>query len=60
MVRNIEKLFKIECPKVPEVGTDTIEVPNSLKLDLTDIEPWTEPGITVHLELDLHQLEEPE
>jgi hypothetical protein len=61
MVRNIEKILKIERPKdVPKVGTDTIQVPNTLKLDLIDIESCTESGLTVHVKLDLDQLEDPE
>jgi len=62
MVKNIEKLLKIECPKgVPKLKAETIEVvPETLGLDLSNIEPYAEPGITVHVELDLDQLEEPE
>jgi hypothetical protein len=61
MVRDMEKLLKIECPKgVPKVGTDAIEVPRPLKLDLIDIEPCTEQGINVHIDLKLDQLEDPE
>lgn len=62
MVRNVEKLLKIECPKgVPKLKTETIEVvPDTLALDLVNIEPYTEPGITVHIDLELDQLEDPE
>jgi len=62
MVRNMEKLLKSECPKgVPKLKAETLEVvPNPLGLDLINIEPYTEPEITVHVELDLDQLEEPE
>ncbi len=62
MVRNIEKLLKIERPReVSEMKLDTIEVfPTTLRLDLMDIEPYTEPGINVHIDLGLDQLEETE
>ena len=62
MVRNIEKLVKIGCPQgVPKLKAETIEVvPNNLALDLINIEPYTEPGTTVHIDLDLDQLEDPE
>jgi hypothetical protein len=61
MVRDIEKLLKIECPKrIPKVGTNAIEIPSPLKLDLIDIEPCTEPRINVHIDLKLDQLEDTE
>jgi hypothetical protein len=62
MDRNIEKLIKIERPKeIPEMKVDAIQpLPAIPKLDLTNIEPYTEPGITVHVDLDLDQIEEPE
>jgi hypothetical protein len=62
MVRNMEKIMKTECPKrVPELKTESIDVvPQPLELNLTNIEPYTEPGITVHIDLNLDQLEEPE
>jgi hypothetical protein len=62
MARNIEKLIKIEHPKeISEMKLDTIEpFPTIPKLDLENIEPYTEPGITVHVNLGLDQLEEPE
>ncbi len=62
MARNIEKLTKIEHPKeISEIKSDTIEpFPTIPKLDLVNIEPYTEPGITIHVDLDLYQLEEPE
>ncbi len=62
MDRNIEKLIKIEHPKeLPEMKLDTIEpFPTIPKLDLANIEPYTEPGITVHVDLGLDQIEEPE
>ena len=60
MVRNIEKLIKIECPK--EISERKIEAvkafPTLPTLDLTNLEPYTEPGITVHVDLGLDQLEE--
>ena len=62
MARNIEKLIKIEHPKeISEMKLDTIEpFPTNPKLDLVNIEPYTEPAITVHVDLGLDQLEEPE
>jgi hypothetical protein len=62
MVRNMEKILKIECPKrVPKLKTEAIEVvPQPLELNLTNIEPYTEPEITVHVDLNLDQLEDPE
>ena len=62
MVRNMEKLLKIERPKgVPKLKAETIDVvPETLGLDLINIEPYTEPRITVHVELELDQLEDPE
>ena len=55
MVRPIEKLIKIEHPrKLSEMKLETLEVCPALpKLDLMDIEPYTEPGITVHVDLGL-------
>ena len=62
MVRNVEKLLKIECPEgVPKLKTETIEVvPKTVGLDLVDIDPYIEPGITVRIDLDLDQLEDSE
>ena len=62
MVRNIEKLLKIERPReISEMKFDTMEVfPTTPKLDLMDIEHCTESGITVHIDLGLDQLEEQE
>lgn len=59
MVRNMEKLMKIECPKgVPKLKTETIQVvPETLGLNLTNIEPYIEPRTTVHIDLELDQLE---
>jgi hypothetical protein len=62
MVRNMEKLLKIECPKrVPKLKAETIEVvPKTFELDLINIEPYIESGIIVHVDLALDQLEDPE
>jgi hypothetical protein len=62
MVRSMEKIMKIECPKrVPKLKTETIDVvPKPLELNLANIEPYTEPGIVVQIDLNLDQLEEPE
>jgi hypothetical protein len=62
MARNIEKLLKIESPReVPKLTLETIEViPTSLRLDLVDIEPYTEPKVTVNIDLGLDQLEKTE
>jgi hypothetical protein len=61
MVRNMDKILKIECPKrVPKIQTETIQIiPKSLNLNLTNIEPSIEPGIAVHIDLKLDQLEDP-
>ena len=62
MARNVEKLIKFEHPKeISEMKLDTIEpFPTIPKLDLVDIEPYTEPGITLNIDLGLDQLEETE
>jgi len=62
MVRTIEKLIKIERPReISEMKFDTMEVfPITPTLDLMDIEPCIESGITVHIDLGLDQLEEQE
>ena len=62
MDRNTEKIIKIECPKeISEMKLDTIQsFPTIPKLDLVNIEPYTEPGITVHVDLGLNQIEESE
>ncbi|MQY61682.1 hypothetical protein GH146_00135 [archaeon] len=62
MVRTIEKLIKIEHLKeISEMKFDTMEVFSPIPtLDLMDIEPCTEPGITVHIDVGLDQLEEQE
>jgi len=62
MVRNLEKLIKIEHSKeISKMKLDTIEPFSTIpKLDLVDIEPCTQLGITVHVDLSLDQLEEPE
>jgi hypothetical protein len=60
MARTIEKLIKIERPReISEMKLDTLEVfPVIPKLDLMNIEPCTESGITVRVDLGLDQLEE--
>ena len=62
MVRNIEKLLKIERPgEVSKLSLETVEViPTSLRLDLVNLEPYAEPRVTVNIDLGLDQLEEPE
>jgi len=62
MVRNLEKLIKIERPReISEMKLDTIEVfPTIPKLDLMDIESYTDARITCHIDLGLDQLEEQE
>jgi hypothetical protein len=62
VVRNIEKLIKIEAPtKLSEMNLETLEVfPTLPKLDLTDIEACIEHGMPVHIDLGLDQLEEQE
>lgn len=60
MVRNIEKVLKVECPKrIPKIQTETIEaISKPLKLNLTNIEPYSEPGIKAYIDLNLDQLED--
>ncbi len=62
MVKNMEKLLKIECPKkVPKLNPDTIEVvPKIFEADLINIEPYAEQRTIVHIDLELDQLEDPE
>jgi hypothetical protein len=62
MARNVEKLLKIETPrKVSKLTLEACEViPTTPRLDLTNIEPCTEPTMNVHIDLGLDQLEEPE
>ena len=60
MARTIGKLIKIERPReISEMKLNPIEaIPVIPKLDLMNIEPCTEPGIAVHVDLGLDQLEE--
>ena len=60
MVRNVEKLIKIEHPrKIPKMVVNTIEViPLTHKLDLVNIEPYSEPKTIINIDLELDQLEE--
>jgi hypothetical protein len=60
MVRNIEKLLKIESPKRDsKLNPDTIEVaPEIFGVDLINIEPYVEPETTVRIDLELDQLED--
>ena len=62
MDRNIEKLIKIECStKIIERKIEPIEKFQELPtLELIDIEAPIEPGISVHVDLGLDQLEEQE
>ena len=62
MARNVEKLLKIERPgEVSKLTLEPIEViPTTPRIDLVDIEPYTEPEINVHIDLGLDQLEEQE
>ena len=62
MVRNIEKLVKIECSKeISERKLDQVKAFTAIPtLDLMNIEPYTESGITIHIDLGLDQLEEQE
>ena len=60
MVKNIEKLIKIENPR-EITKLDTIEMyPSTPKLDLMDIETHSEESLNCHIELGLDQLEEQE
>jgi hypothetical protein len=62
MARNLEKLIKIERPKeISEMKLNPIEAfPALPKLDLENIEPYTEPGLILNIDLGLDQLEEQE
>jgi hypothetical protein len=62
MDRNIEKFIKIECPKeISGIKLDPAKHFSTIpKLDLENIEPYTETGITVHIDLGLDQIEESE
>ena len=62
MVRNMEKLIKIDhTNEISEMKLKPIETfPTIPNLDLVNIEPCTEPGVKIHVDLDLDQLEEPE
>ncbi|MEJ2242943.1 MAG: hypothetical protein P8X87_00150 [Candidatus Bathyarchaeota archaeon] len=62
MVRNLEKLVKLERPTdLSEVTIKSIDNCSPLiKLDLTNIEPYTEAGPIVHVNLGLDQIEEHE
>ena len=62
MVRNLEKLIKIQRPtELSEMKLETLEVcPTFPTLDLMNIEPFTAPGLAVHIDLGLDQIEEEE
>jgi hypothetical protein len=62
MVRNIEKLVKIECIKEKtEKKLDSVKAFATIPtLNLMNIEPYSESGIPVHFDLGLDQLEEQE
>lgn len=63
MVRPAEKLLKIEPPKqISEMKLETPEIfsPAVLKLDLTNLEQYTEPDTKININLGLDQLEESE
>ncbi|MFZ7137272.1 MAG: hypothetical protein ACOWW1_02470 [archaeon] len=60
MVRNLEKLVKLQHPTdLSELAIQAIDTcPSLIKLDLTNIEPYTEAGPIVHIDLGLDQIEE--
>ncbi len=63
MGRPAEKFLKIEPPKqVSEMKLEPPEIfPSTLlKLDLTNLEPYTEPEMKINVNLGLDQLEESE
>ena len=62
MVRNLEKIVKLERPAdLSEMTIKSIDTcPTLIKLDLTNIEHYTEVGPIVHVDLGLDQIEEPE
>ena len=60
MVRNLEKLVKLERPTdLSEMAIKSIDTCSTLiKLDLTNIEAYTEAGPILHVDLGLDQIEE--
>ncbi|MCW4035083.1 MAG: hypothetical protein NWF03_06925 [Candidatus Bathyarchaeota archaeon] len=65
MARNLEKLIKIQAPKpiqeIPEMTLNPCEIVSTMPtLDLTNIEPYTEQGLPIHVDLGLDQLEDME
>jgi len=62
MVRNLEKIIKIHRPtELSEMKLETLEVcPTFPTIDLVNIEPFTETGLAVHVDLGLDQIEEQE
>jgi hypothetical protein len=62
MARRLDKLIKIEHPtKISEMKLETVKaLPPIPTLDLMDIESFTGPEITCHIDLGLDQLEEQE
>jgi len=61
MVRNIEKLVKIEHPtNVSELPVEPIKMihASTINLDLVNLEPYTEPSVPLNIDLGLDQLEE--
>ncbi|MBT8171794.1 hypothetical protein KJN74_02845 [Candidatus Bathyarchaeota archaeon] len=62
MVRNIEKLIKIECPRdITKRNVESVETFSIIpKLNLMDLESCIEPGTEVHVDLGLDQLEQEE
>jgi hypothetical protein len=62
MVRDVEKLVKIDCPKkISESKLETVTTfPKIPVIDLMNIESHTEPGISIKVDLALDQIEEQE
>ena len=62
MARSIEKLMKIETPKqINKLDPECLkEYPLIPKLNLMDIESFSEPGVPVNIDLGLDQMEEEE
>ena len=62
MVRQVNKVLEVTHQEVvPKVAPDAPRVASeTLVLNLFDIDPHTEPERPIHIDLDLHQLEDAE
>ena len=60
MVRQVNKVIEVRHPEVvPKVSHEAPKaVPETLVLNLFDIDPYIEPERPIHIDLDLDQLED--